>query len=271
VLAPATLPGRRGLAAIRAEPARALIALDYDGTLAPIVDDPAAAVPFDGAVEVLAGLASHVAQVAIITGRSAEVVVPLAGLDRVPGLVVLGQYGAQRWHRGELEQAPPPPGLAGIREALSALDLGDGVAVEDKGLSLTVHARTATDPQGTLERLGPVLAELAQQGGLDLHGGRLVWEIRPVGKDKGSALRTLLTDRASVLLAGDDLGDLAAFDEVEAFRTRGGHGLIVCSDSAEAPAELGASADLAVPGPEGVVSLLTELLELLAAGGEGGE
>jgi trehalose 6-phosphate phosphatase len=271
VLAPATLSGRRGLAAILAEPSRALIALDYDGTLAPIVDDPAVAVPIDGAVEVLAGLASQVAQVAIITGRAVEVVVPLGGLDRVPGLVVLGQYGAQRWCDGQLDQVPPPPGLAAARSALAALDLGEGVTVEDKGLSLTVHTRTASNPEDTLERIGPGLAEVARQGGLGLHAGRFVWEIRPVGKDKGAALRTLLTDRGSVLLAGDDLGDVAACDEVEAFRTRGGHGLVVCSDSDEAPAELRASADLAVPGPGGVVALLTELLELLAAGGEGGE
>lgn len=254
-------------AGLLADPARALIALDYDGTLAPIVVDPAAAVPAAGAVDLLVALAPMVGQVAVITGRSVEVVVPLAGLDRVPGLVVMGQYGAQRWRDGELAQAPPPPGRADVREALAALDLGEGVSVEDKGLSLTVHTRAAADPQGALERLGPALADLTRHAGMGLHAGRLVWEIRPEGHDKGTALRTLLTDCASVLFAGDDLGDLAACDEVEAFRTRGGHGLVVCSDSAEAPAELRASADLVVPGPEGVVELLGELLAACREGG----
>jgi trehalose 6-phosphate phosphatase len=86
-----------------------------------------------------------------------------------------------------------------------------------------------------------------------------VLELRPPGHDKGRALRSLAEGAAAVLFAGDDLGDLAAFDEVDHLRDRGIGGLLVCSDSEEAPEELRTRADLVVPGPSGVVHLLAEL------------
>ncbi|MBO0816490.1 MAG: trehalose-phosphatase, partial [Actinobacteria bacterium] len=83
-----------------ADPSHALVASDYDGTLAPIVDDPAKAVPAPGAVAALTRLAARVGTVAVITGRPAADAVSLGGLAEVPGLLVLGDYGAQRWQAG---------------------------------------------------------------------------------------------------------------------------------------------------------------------------
>src|SRR5215475_9382478 len=68
---PRTAAGRAGLDAVRAAPGRALVALDYDGTLAPIVADPARAWPADGAVDTLRRLAGVVGTLAVVTGRPA--------------------------------------------------------------------------------------------------------------------------------------------------------------------------------------------------------
>jgi trehalose 6-phosphate phosphatase len=87
---PATAAGRAGLAAILRAPGRALIAVDYDGTLAPIVTDPAAAVPHPGAIAALRDVAARAGTVAVITGRPARAAVEIGGLDAVPGLIVLG-------------------------------------------------------------------------------------------------------------------------------------------------------------------------------------
>jgi trehalose 6-phosphate phosphatase len=75
--------------------------------------------------------------------------------------------------------------------------------------------------------------------------------------DKGRALSAFLEEVSaeSVLFFGDDLGDLAAFDAVDA---SGLPGLKVCSGSAEVT-ELAARADEVVDGPEGVVRFLEEL------------
>lgn len=78
--------------------------------------------------------------------------------------------------------------------------------------------------------------------------------------DKGRALTGFLKERQakSVLFAGDDLGDLAAFDAVEELRGQGIAGITVCSGSEEV-ATLADRADLVVPGPEGIAQLLSAL------------
>ena len=260
MLRPGTPAGRTGLAAFREDPGHALVALDYDGTLAPIVPRPEDAVPAPGAVEVLLDLSRRVGRLALVTGRPADVVVELGGLAEVPGLVVLGQYGVQRWQAGTLTQEPPAPGLPDAHTALRALVAAEGAEVEDKGRSLVVHTRRAPDPEGALARLHPGVAAVAARTGLELHSGRLVLELRPAGHDKGLALTSLAQGRSAVLYAGDDRGDLPAFAAVERLRAAGTEGLLVCSDSDEAPEELRAGADVVVAGPPGVVQLLGELV-----------
>ena len=253
--------GLVGLAALQANPARAVVAVDYDGTLAPVVDRPQDAVPAPGAVEILTTLASRVGVLALITGRPAAVVVELGGLAAVPGLVVLGQYGAQRWSNGVLSGVPELPGVAAARRDLPQLVAAEGAWLEDKGLSLVVHTRTASDPAGALARLSGPVAAVGRAHGLEVHPGRLVWELRPPGFDKGAALASLCQPAPSaVLFAGDDLGDLAALDELDRQRSRGVPGLSVCSGSAEGPAVLRDRADLVVDGPVGVVAFLAGVL-----------
>ena len=106
---------------------------------------------------------------------------------------------------------------------------------------------------------------MARAHGLTVEPGRYVVELRRSGSDKGSALRALADERGarSVVFAGDDLGDLAAFAEVDAIRTTGrGSGLTVASSSDEAPA-VAAAADLVVDGPAGVVAFLEALIAAL--------
>jgi trehalose 6-phosphate phosphatase len=146
---------------------------------------------------------------------------------------------------------------------------GTGLAdihVETKGgRALAVHTRRAADPQGAFELLREPLRRLAERHGLLLEPGRMVLELRPPGMDKGVALETYLREvgAASVLYAGDDLGDLAAYAAVEKLRSEGIGGLLVCSGSAEV-AELAERADLVVDGPSGVVGLLGWLADAIA-------
>ncbi|WP_017544091.1 trehalose-phosphatase [Nocardiopsis prasina] len=261
---PTTDAGRNALDALVSDPDRALVAFDFDGTLAPIVADPRDSAPQPGIVAALAELASVVGTVAVITGRPADTVVRLGGLERVPGIVVLGHYGAERWTDGRVVAADPPPGVALVREELPALidssGAPEGTWVEDKGRSLAVHTRRATDPERALELLAGPLTELAERADLQVEPGRLVIELRPQGVDKGAALTSLVEERAarSVLFAGDDLGDLPAFSAVAALRGHGIPGLTVCSSSDEVT-EVADAADLVVPGPAGLTTLLGQL------------
>jgi trehalose 6-phosphate phosphatase len=262
MLSPSTSAGRTGLAALRARPSSGLVALDYDGTLAPVVDRPSEAVPAAGAVAALARLAPRLGRLALVTGRPADVVVELGGLTDLAGLQVLGQYGAQRWTDGALDSPAALPGVATARDALPGLVEGEGAEVEDKGLSLVVHTRNAPDPAGALERLRTPVAALADSAGLELHPGRFVLELRPPGFDKRGALLSLCDPTPSaVVFVGDDVGDLSAFDAVDELREQGVPGLLVCSASDEGPAELRSRADVVVDGPAGVVALLEQLLD----------
>jgi trehalose 6-phosphate phosphatase len=262
--APRTAAGQAGLDALVADPAAALIGLDFDGTLAPIVPDPAAARALPGATAVLRRLGQRAGTLAVITGRPALEAVEYAGLADVPGIIVLGHYGRQRWCGGVLTAPPPPAGLAEARarlpEVLAAAGAPPGTRVEDKQDALAVHVRGSADPAAALELLRGPLAELARQTGLAPEPGRMVIELRPPGADKGRALRELAAQRppGATMFCGDDLGDRPAFAAVAQLRAAGIPGLAVCSGSAEVTG-LADEADLVVDGPPGVVALLDAL------------
>jgi trehalose 6-phosphate phosphatase len=269
---PVTPEGRAGLEALLAAPGDALIASDFDGTLSPIVPDPGAAHALPAAIAALRRLAGSVGTLAIITGRPVDEAVRLGGLAAVPGIIVLGHYGWQRWQDGQVSAPPPPPGVAAARRDLPGVlesnGAPEGTWIEDKGNALAVHTRRAADPQAALARLRGPLGTLAGQAGLAVEPGRMVIELRPPGMDKGAALTELARHRRarSVMFCGDDLGDLAAFAAVRALRAEGIPGLSVYSASAES-ALPAAEADLVVDGPEGIAALLTALADHIAPPG----
>jgi trehalose 6-phosphate phosphatase len=265
---PTTDAGRAGLAALLAEPGAALVGLDFDGTLAPIVPDPNAARGHPDVPGVLSRLAATGIRVAVVTGRPAATAVEYAGIGDVPGLVVLGHYGLERWEGGTLTA---PEDLSAVAEArrrlpdvLAAAGAPEGTYVEDKGAAVAVHTRRTADPSAAFALLRDPLTELADEVGLVVEPGRFVHELRPAGGNKGDALRTLVEERrpSVVVFVGDDLGDLAAFDAVDRLRADGTPGLLVCSGSIEVTA-LADQADLVVDGPDGVVAVLRALADAL--------
>jgi trehalose 6-phosphate phosphatase len=263
---PASAAGRAGLAAVLADPRHAVVAVDFDGTLAPIVGRPEDARPATGALDALAAVAAAVGTCAVVTGRGAGDVVALAGLDSVPHLHVLGHYGLEEWVDGRLTAPDPDPGVEVARSRLPDVLAAapPGVHVEDKGQSLVVHTRPAADPAAALAALAGPLGELAGATGLETVPGRFVIELRPAGVDKGLAVRRLALGRRAVLYIGDDLGDLPAYDAVEALRADGVSGLTVASVGGDdAPAELAARADLLLDGPDAVVAFLRGLASVL--------
>lgn len=268
---PRTAAGQAGLAALVRRPDRALIAVDYDGTLAPIVSDPAQARPHPQAVAALRRLAGYVATVAVITGRPAAEAIDVGGIDEIPGLIVMGHYGRERWESGRLSSQPVPPGVARAREelpqVLAAAGAPDGTWSEDKAGALAVHTRRTAEPGPALDRLRGPLTALAERTGLTVQPGRMVIELRPPGSDKGQTLKNLTFERGAgaVLYCGDDLGDVPAFKAVAELRGDGLAGLAVCSGSEEVPA-LTELADLVVDGPAGVVALLDALSSAIADG-----
>ncbi|HVU93512.1 MAG TPA: trehalose-phosphatase [Jatrophihabitans sp.] len=248
------------LADLRPHLPTALVATDFDGTLAPLVLDPTASRPVDGAVPALAALALRGAQVAVITGRDAATVVRLGGLDAIPGVIVAGLYGLETWSAGRLETPEPPPEIDELRRRLpdAVVAGGDDVWIEDKRLSLVVHVRRAADPAAAADAVREPVTALGESLGFEVHPGSGVLELRLPGFDKAGALRRLADGRGAVLFLGDDLGDLPAFAAVRELRAAGrpAWGVGVRSSGV---AELDGAADLDLPDPASVVQLLREL------------
>lgn len=241
-------------------PDEAGLLTDFDGTLAPIVDDPATATPAPVIPGLLAALADRLALVAVVSGRPVRYLADRLGAaaDR---LVVVGLYGLERLDRGAVVTHPAAERwratVAGVvAEARDAAP--PGVGVEDKGLTLTLHARARPERTAWIAEFA---GEVERRVGLVAHDGRLSVELLPpIEVDKGTVVASLIAELGAACYVGDDLGDLAAFDALAAHRAAGATTLAVAVASDEAPAELLDRADLVVDGPGGVV----ELFEVLA-------
>jgi trehalose 6-phosphate phosphatase len=265
--------GEQKYAALVHAARRAVVGLDFDGTLSPIVADPEQARIHPEAREVLVDLAGEVAAIAVITGRPARQALALGGLAEVgdavaeagKDLYLFGQYGNERWSatRRRIISPRPPAGLASFLRDLPRTLRDAGAAdayVEDKGLAYAVHTRRLPDPDDAFERLLPPLRDLAGRNGLVLEPGRQVIEVRSSGMDKGKAVERLVEEvgAGAFLFAGDDLGDVEAFDAVGKLAKEGLPTLLVCSASVEQSA-LVALSDVVVHGPDGVLDLLRRL------------
>ena len=233
------------LAPLREAPEATALLFDVDGTLAPIAATPnLARVPDETKIE-LARLSDSYLLVACISGRPGAEAAAMVGVEDIR---YVGNHGLELD-----ERAPELAGrIARFRDAV-------GLPVEDKGLSLSYHYRSAEDEKEARAELEAV-AERARAEGLDPRWGRKVLEIRPpVEADKGTAVVSLLDGvRARLgLYAGDDTTDLDAF----AGLARAGleHFVRVAVESDEGPNELVAAADLVVPGPERLAALLATL------------
>ncbi len=206
-----------------------LVALDFDGVLAPLVDDPAQSRITPPAVDVLARLESMPGiQLALISGRAADTLVELAEVPA--GTRVVGSHGAQRGHVGRtaegarelvadpLELTPDQAALhQQVRTRAEELaERYDGAWVEIKPASVVVHSRN-TDPQGGAALTEEVLAGPATLPGLRVQHGKDVVEMSVVHATKGEALVDLRADIApdGLLFAGDDVTDEDAFAVLE--------------------------------------------------------
>lgn len=231
---------------------------DYDGSLAPVVEDPDAAIALPAAIDALRRLVPLVNTVGIVSGRA---VAFLAGRIDVPGVELAGQHGLEFERSGErtLHTAALPFVESMAAAASEAEERLPGIRVERKGTSVTLHWRGDRARSGEVK---DVASELAALHGLTLLPGRLIVELRPpVNVDKGTAVEALSSGCTAALFAGDDDGDVAGFAALDRLVASGAllHAVRVAVRSPEAPAELMARADIVVDGPHGLAALLDAL------------
>ncbi|SPM42349.1 Trehalose and maltose hydrolase (possible phosphorylase) [Mycobacterium numidiamassiliense] len=195
--------------------------LDYDGTLSPIVADPAAAILADGATEALECLASQ-CPVAILSGRD---LADIRARVPIPGIWYAGSHGFEltgpdgTYHRNEAAAAAIGVLERAAAELSTSLAEIPGVRVEHKRFAVAVHYREVAP-----EHIGEIVSathKLGQRDGLRVTSGRMLVELRPdIDWDKGTTLAWIRDhiDASGSLLPiyiGDDLTDEDAFDAVQ--------------------------------------------------------
>lgn len=254
------------IAAVAAEPTSSGLILDFDGTLAPIVDDPSASAMSGAARELLASLATRLALVAIVSGRPAAFLGERADVQAVR---LLGLYGTEEWRDGvAVARAEASEWVPALDEARDRLALGlvghHGVVLEDKGLAVALHWRNADDRDAANDFVVGLVEEVARDTGLAQEPGKFVAELRPpLGWDKGTAVQALVVEFSLRLpiYVGDDLGDLPA---LRAARAAGGVAVVV-DHGTETPTPLRGEADLVLDGVTAVDELLRDLVVATAA------
>jgi trehalose 6-phosphate phosphatase len=233
---------------LAAEPARAAIVLDVDGTLAPIVPRPEdARVPDETRTE-LKRLAQRYALLAFLSGRTGEDARRVVG---VPGARYVGVHGLELVPEAERWRQP-------LLELVAAAGWPDG-RTENKGLSVAFHYRGEADEAAARRRVDRIAA-LAMEAGLKPLFGRKVLEVRPpVEADKGVAIVRLIEEAGvrRALYAGDDTTDLDAFRGLDQAQLEVAVRVAVASE--EAPHELRREADVVVASPEELLELLHQL------------
>ena len=259
--------GHSPLAPLRADPSRAAILTDVDGTLAPIVARPELAAVPPRASELLRTLNQRFGLVGCISGRQALEARRLVGVEEI---AYAGNHGLELLMPGEAEPQLDPA-LAGAERVaadfLAGLDgeelAAAGFRLEDKGPIQSLHWRGAADERGAEARAHEVAAA-AGRAELEPRWGRKVLELRPLGGGgKDAAVAALLAgeDISTAVFAGDDRTDLDAFRRLRELKDEGELDAVLCVGviSPEAPPALTEECDLAVDGPDGWLGLLEEL------------
>jgi trehalose 6-phosphate phosphatase len=255
------------LAPLLADPGRAAVLLDVDGTLAPIVrhaDD--AHVPEPTRAPLIA-VARRYGLVACVSGRRAAIARRIVSLGSI---TYVGNHGAEVLRGGATEVELDPEVAAWSRRMAEWAERAwsnrlDRLRVrsEDKDVIRAFHWRGAPD-EAAAEAAVRELAEQAEKDGFVVHWGRKVLEVRPpVALNKGRGVDRLLdgTDITAAVYVGDDNTDVDAFETLRRLTSEGRlqTGLCVGVRSDETPHELEEQADVLVDGPHGVRTLLSAL------------
>ena len=245
-------------------PTRAALFCDFDGSLSPIVRDPSAARVLPAARAALGRLVPRLGRVAVVSGRPAEFLRDALVLD---GVEYLGIYGLERLVGSEVvvddRVAPFVDAVArAANEAEAALP---DLRVERKGrVAVTIHWREHPD-RGDAARAWAT--DAAPRLGLEAPlRGRMAVELRPpVPVDKGTTVAELARTMDVAAFAGDDAGDVPAFEALRAMVVAGAlqHAVSLGVTSDESPPEVHA-ADVLVDGTAGLAALLDALADAIS-------
>jgi len=203
------------------EDSKLAIILDYDGTLAPIAEQPKLAMLPMKTKTVLRNLTQFgdILSICVISGRSLEDLKTFVG--DIPGLTIAGSHGLEILHPDGTNFIHPMTArdeqrILDLEHALNQSVCSNGAWIENKGVHLTFHYRAV--PRDKIKCLIAQAANIFALHGFMVHKAPMAFEAHPaVEWNKGRAcihiLQTIygvnLTDRARVIYCGDESGEKA--------------------------------------------------------------
>jgi trehalose 6-phosphate phosphatase len=241
---------------------------DIDGTVSKIAAVPSEAHVSEQARAALNRLSGNLAIVGAVTGRAAGDGAAMLGL---PDLIVVGNHGLEWQHRDERWVHPDADAsrrslqaaLAEVGAATVAAGLDEGVILEDKRLSASIHYRLTPDPVVARELILEAAQTAAQLHRLRITEGRFVVELRPeVIVNKGTAIVELVKAHhlEGVVFLGDDVTDVDAFVAIRTLRENGTAATAAVGVlSAETHPSVELMADVTVQGVDACIALLASL------------
>lgn len=263
-MAPVASDVASALAPLRARLRDAALLFDLDGTVAPIRPLPGQVTLSPAMRAGISALVDRAGLVAFVSGRS------LTDLERIvalPGCAYVGNHGMEiRRSDGAREVAEPArPWLVAIERFADAVDaerlVRAGAWMEDKGVTLSFHYRTAPDQPAAQAYLEAEIIPIARAAGLRVTHGRKVVEVRPpVEVNKGTAVRQLVVASPCTLATylGDDVTDVDAWAALHALADAGAlrAAVSVAVVGHETSSAVSKEADVSVHGIEGALELV---------------
>ena len=226
---------------------------DVDGTISPTAPTPQQARVSALCRRYLTVLCQQLALVAAISGRPAIQVKEMVDIE---GMVYIGNHGLERWANGCLELTEAardyPAVIKSALEELSPVLSIEGIAIENKGITATIHYRRSPDPKSAEKRILAALESSPQAKKLKIMPGRMAVNLLPpVTLNKGTATLDLIREyhlRGGIYL-GDEVTDIDAFTAMHAAgRESAFLGFAIGVTSEETPEELTKEADFTLKG-----------------------
>jgi trehalose 6-phosphate phosphatase len=200
-----------------------------------------------------------------VSGRA---VIDLQARVGLPHLTYVGNHGLDRWQDGRVKLAAQVasfrPKIEGALRDLRARPI-DGMLIEDKGATISIHYRLAKNPDAVAHLLQIVVQETADEHGLNVFPGRMIFELRPpIGINKGTTFRELIQEYAleAAVYLGDDTTDVDALRMAGVLRRENAcFALGIGVESADMPLAVREEADLLATGVPDVEAFLGWLLQ----------
>lgn len=239
---------------------------DVDGTISKTAPTPQQARVSALCQHYLLKLSGHLALVAAISGRPVSQVIKMVGID---SMVYIGNHGLERW-RGAKTEFPDSTHdysrvIKPVIKELTSLLSSEGISIEDKGVTATIHYRLSPEPQLAERKILNALNASTRAKSLRVIRGKMSFNLLPsIEVDKGTATMDLIREynlQGGIYL-GDDYTDIDAFRAIHtACHDRNFQGLAIGIISSETPEKLGTEADFTLNGVGDVERFLKWMTE----------